>query len=377
MRIAFYAPFKPIDHPNPSGDLVIANGLVDHLRNRGNIIQITSRLRSRWIYWKPWNMIRLLTERLRIKKALALQKPDMWLTYHSYYKAPDLLGPAISKELNIPYVIFQGIYSTSVRRKWQTRPGYHLNTKALLCADKVLTNRHGDMVNLERLLPMERLHYLAPGIHPRQFTADSSARDRIRAQWDTGDSTVILSAAMFRADVKTEGLTWVIESCARLIQQGHNLRLVIAGDGREKQKLVSIANTLLREKVIFVGQVPRHRMSEFYSGGDLFVFPGINESLGMVYLEAQSCGLPVVAFDTAGVPEVVKNGETALLTPLFDQERFDKAVASLLQDPEKRERMGTEAARYIREQHDITQNYHQLEELLQDVVLSRKKGVSA
>ena len=377
MRIAFYAPFKPLDHPNPSGDLVIASGLVDHLKAAGNRIQVTSRLRSRWIYWKPWNRVYALIERARIIKKLARQRTDLWLTYHSYYKAPDLIGPAVSKKLNIPYVIFQGIYSTRVSRNWQTRPGYELNTRALQAANLVLTNKHGDLKNLQRLLPGERLCYLAPGINPRQFSADPAARNTIRARWRIGDVPVILSAAMFRADVKTEGLIWVIESCARLLRQGHDLRLVIAGDGREKNRLVNLAHKLLGDKALFVGQVPRKEMAEFYSSGDLFVFPGINESLGMVFLEAQSCGLPVVAFDTAGVPEVVNNGKTGLLTSLFDKDQFDQAVLTLLNNREKRLQMGAAAARSIREHHDLKQNYHQLEQLLLDVITAHRKGEGA
>jgi len=54
MKIYFYAPFKPLDHPHPSGDLVIGNGLVDFLRAAGHEVQTASRLRSRWIYRQPW-----------------------------------------------------------------------------------------------------------------------------------------------------------------------------------------------------------------------------------------------------------------------------------------------------------------------------------
>lgn len=377
MRIAFYAPFKPLGHPNPSGDLVIATGLVDHLRAAGNEILPTSRLRSRWIFWKPWNLARALAERARISQQLAAGKPDLWLTYHSYYKAPDLIGPVVAKKLHIPYVIFQGIYSTRVRRHWQTRPGYALNTRALLAADLVLTNRHDDLLNLQRLLPDERLRYLAPGIHPARFTADSKARHTMRARWQVGEMPVILSAAMFRADVKTEGLIWVIESCARLLARGHDFRLVIAGDGREKTRLIGLAHQLLGDKAVFTGRIPRERMHEFYSGGDLFVFPGINESLGMVFLEAQSCGLPVVAFDTGGIPEVVKRGETGLLTPLFDRNDFDRAVAALVTDKQQRLNMGAAAARYIRDHHDLDRNYRQLEQLLIDVVTRRRKRANA
>jgi len=373
MRIAFYAPFKPLGHPNPSGDLIIATGLYERLKAAGHVVQVVCSLRSRWIFWKPWDMLRAVVEKNRIKALLRRRPVDIWLTYHSYYKAPDIIGPDMCRALQIPYVIFQGIYSTRVSRNWQTRPGFRLNRKTLLASELVLTNRRDDLVNLQRLLPPEKLRYLAPGIDPAGFTRDPAARERMRQRWQAGDLPVILTAAMFRADVKTIGLTRVIESCARLLLQGLDFRLVIAGDGRERERLVSLAAKLTGDRVLFAGRIDRDRMFELYSGADLFVFPGINESLGMVYLEAQSCGLPVVAYDNGGIPEVVENGRTGLLTPLHDEGAFDKAIRSLLLDAEKRQRMGKEAAAHIRRHHDLDRNYGELEQILRGVVAEYKQ----
>jgi len=373
MHIGFYAPFKPLGHPNPSGDLIIASGLVETLAARKHQIRVLSRLRARWIYWKPWNLLRSIWERKKISHSLVRQPLDLWLTYHSYYKAPDLLGPPICRKYNLPYIIFQGIYSTAVRRNWQTRPGYRLNTQALIAADMVLTNRRDDLANLRRLLPEERLIYLSPGINPALFAHDPSSRIKMRQQWNVDRQPVIITAAMFRPDVKTEGLIWIIESCARLTKKDLDFRLVIAGDGREKNKLIRLAEKLLGNRAIFTGRIPREKMYELYSGGDLFAFPGIDESLGMVYLEAQSCGLPVIAFDNGGIPEVVRSGETGFLTPMYDAEKFDRAVLLLLGDEAKRHQMGREAARYIRQCHDLEKNYQQLNDILTRTVRLHKK----
>lgn len=373
MRIAFYAPFKPLGHPHPSGDLIIAGSLFDHLRHRGHDVHVVSILRSRWIFWKPWNLIRARLEKKRIARRLTGTGADLWFTYHTYYKAPDLLGPDICASLHIPYVIFQGIYSTRVSRNRMTRPGFILNKKALLAADLVLTNRRDDLVNLQRLLPPERLHYLPPGIHPERFARDIGARKRMRRQWRAEDRPVIVAAAMFRPDVKTRGLIKVIESCGRLQRQGSDFLLVIVGDGRERRRLVSLAAKLLDGRVVFTGRIDRERMFEVYSGGDLFVFPGINESLGMVYLEAQSCSLPVVAYNNGGIPEVVDAGRTGLLTEPFDDRGFDQAVVRLLTDREEREQMGARAAAHIRLRHDLERNYALLEQFLLEAVHRSKE----
>jgi glycosyltransferase involved in cell wall biosynthesis len=109
-------------------------------------------------------------------------------------------------------------------------------------------------------------------------------------------------------------------------------------------------------------------MYRYYSACDLFAFPGIRESLGLVFLEAQACGLPVVAFDTAGVPEAVKNGITGLLVPVYAGKAFEEAIASLLKDSQLRCKMGQAAQSYVRQQHDLNRNYQKMVATLQEIV---------
>ena len=83
--------------------------------------------------------------------------------------------------------------------------------------------------------------------------------------------------------------------------------------------------------------------------GIVFAFPGIRESLGMVYLEAQACGLPVVAFDNGGVPEVVKDTVTGMLTPPFDKSGFVDRPWNVLSGMTGCDgRWGTAASAYVR-----------------------------
>src|SRR5690348_8123687 len=112
MRIAFYAPLKPADHPTPSGDRRMAQLFLDALRGAGHAPFVASRLRS---YDRAGD--RLRQARLaRIGQAAAERllwrwdrephaAPELWFTYHLYYKAPDHLGPRVSSALGIPYVV--------------------------------------------------------------------------------------------------------------------------------------------------------------------------------------------------------------------------------------------------------------------------------
>jgi glycosyltransferase involved in cell wall biosynthesis len=371
MKILFYAAFKPLDHAQPSGDLVTATEIVDYLINRGHQVVAASSLRCRWIYWKPWLWPKLIAEKRRVVRRFLKEDYDLWFTYHTYYKAPDLLGPYASNKLAIPYIIFQGIYSTKRRRNLKTLPGFYLNRHVLRAARHVFINKTVDWINLKRLLPNEGISYLSPGIYPDQFCFDPDARKALRSRWNIGDKPVVFSAAMFRADVKTQGLIWVIRACGELVRRGHHLHLVIAGDGKEKHKLRRLAEAQLPERFHFTGEIPRSEMFRYYSASDVFVFPGIRESLGMVFLEAQSCGLPVVAFDNAGVPDAVQNGRTGFLVPMYAAKPFADAIERLLKNKDLHRQMSRAAQSYIRQAHDLNKNYRKMETKLQTLLRRR------
>ena len=296
-----------------------------------------------------------------------VHRTSLWFTYHTYYKAPDLIGPAVCRINRLPYVVFQGIYSTKRRRKLRTLPGFYLNRWALKFARQVFTNKRVDLKNLGRIIDPDRLTYIAPGLHPDLFEFDPAARRNLRQRWAIDTEPVILAVAMFRPGVKTLGLTWVIRTCARLNRRGRQFRLVIVGSGQEKARLLQEASALPQHQVIFAGKIPREQLYQYYSSADLFVFPGIDESLGMVYLEAQSCGLPVVAFRNAGVPEAVQDGVTGLLTPLNDADKFEAAVDQLIGNHERRRRMGSAAKHYIRRTHDLDVNYRMMDDVLREL----------
>src|SRR5207248_3167939 len=109
-RVAFYAPLKPPDHPVPSGDRRIARLFLDALRIAGHQPFVASRLRTYDGAGDPARQERLHAVGLATAERLLRRwrqqpgaAPDLWFTYHLYYKAPDWLGPAVSSALGIPY----------------------------------------------------------------------------------------------------------------------------------------------------------------------------------------------------------------------------------------------------------------------------------
>ena len=100
--------------------------------------------------------------------------------------------------------------------------------------------------------------------------------------------------------------------------------------------------------------VAREALPALYACADLYVWPAINEAYGMAFLEAQASGLPVVAGRAGGVPDVVADGISGLLTLAGDATAFAASVARLLDDPAERSRFGAAAARRMAALHDET-----------------------
>ena len=150
----------------------------------------------------------------------------------------------------------------------------------------------------------------------------------------------------------------------------------MVGDGPDRfQAEEKCRQANICDRVLFLGTIPRGDMYRYYSAADVFVFPGIGESLGLVFLEAQSCGLPVVAFNNAGVPEAVRDGKTGLLVPIYALEPFVDAVKRLMVDKNLRRRMGLAAKSYVREAHDLEKNYKKLDSVIQRTVNCRRPRI--
>jgi glycosyltransferase involved in cell wall biosynthesis len=350
--------------------VTIARDLIRTLRGFGHTVETMPYFPAKEIYWKP----QLWPEANRALEDMvqAARGADCWLTFNSYYKVPDAFGPLVVDRLGIPYFLFQASYARNRAKRFATWPGYVLNRRAMERADHVFCNRINDISCCAKLLPEDRYSSVRPGLPDGLFTRDEAARRRLRAQWGVGDSVVVLSAAMMREGVKAIGIQWTIRACAELLDKGRDLRLVLAGGGPMHAELAAQARDALGERVVILGMVERTELPGVFSAGDLFAFPGLKESVGMVYLEAQGCGLPVVATDDEGGPHVVAHDVSGLITPA-DEEAFTRAVDRLVQDNELRTRLGAQAVTYVERVHNASANYLEMARAMERIVASRRK----
>jgi glycosyltransferase involved in cell wall biosynthesis len=245
----------------------------------------------------------------------------------------------VTRALGVPYVIAEASHAPR-RAQGPTRLGHRAVEEALAAADLVLTVNPRDVAGVNaRLRPGARQCWLPPFIDVAPFSAPHERHD----------PPVLLSVGMMRTRDKLESYRVLAGALALLRDRPWSA--VLVGDGPARPEVEALMAPF-GGRVRFAGAVPHHKLAPFYASADLYLWPAINEAYGMAFLEAQAAGLPVVAGRTGGVPAVVADGVTGLLTPIGDAEGFAGAVRRLLDDPGERARLGAAAARRVAARHD-------------------------
>ncbi len=348
MRIAFYAPLKPPDHPTPSGDRRVARLLLDALPLAGHRPVIASRLRA---YDGAGDTLRQARLRrigghaaarlLRGWRRNPNAAPDLWFTYHLYYKAPDWLGPAISQALGIPYVVAEA--SVAPKRAgggWDI--GHRAVKEALRRADAVLALNPADR---ECVLPLRR--------DPQRWVALPPFLDAERYRPHRGGPAApprLIAVAMMRDGDKLASYRLLGKALSRLLYLPWSLDII--GDGPARREVMA-ALAPLGSRVVYRGVLDDAAIAAALAEADLFVWPAINEAFGMALLEAQASGLPVVAGASAGVGTIVAAGASGLLAPSGDSAGFAAAVRRLIEDGAARAAMGRAARAKVMREHDL------------------------
>lgn len=382
MRVAFYAPMKPPDHPVPSGDRHLARLLLQALRHSGHAPELVSRFVSRDGTGDRERQARLKTlgEKLadRLIRRLGARppeaRPEAWFTYHVYHKAPDWIGPRVADALRIPYIITEA--SSAPKRAggpWDI--GYRGANAAIARADAILTLNSDDWDCLQPLATPPVLHRrMFPFVDAAPFTAATARRGNLRygvardAGWPA-DTLILLAVGMMRAGAKQGSYEQLAAALPKL--SGENWRLLVAGDGPQRAEIEAMLEAAAPGRVTLLGALPADRLAETYALADILVWPAVDEAFGIALLEAQAAGLPVVAGKARGVPDIVGSGVTGLLPPAGDPGAFAKAVQRLLDDPELRGRMGAAAARRVRAKFDLPTASAMLDSTLNTVSIAR------
>lgn len=285
--------------------------------------------------------------------------PDLWFCYHPYYKSPDLIGPALCRDHGVAYVTAES--SWSHRRNqcvWGQNQRLVLEGAKQAALNICLTSR--DREGLFAVAPEAAFGMLPPFIDGDLFLERPSQPKPFH----------LVTVAMMRPGDKLESYRMLAQALA-LVPADIAWQLSIVGDGPCREEVETLFASFAPQRLKWHGERTREEVAVILAGSAVHVWPGQGEAYGLALLEAQAAGVPVIAQRIAGIPEVVIDGRTGILTPPGDIAAFAAAITALLRDEPQRSSLATEARRFVREERSAPAASSRLAELLKRHVESR------
>jgi phosphatidylinositol alpha-1,6-mannosyltransferase len=199
-----------------------------------------------------------------------------------------------------------------------------------------LLRRHGVEDN--------RIKVIINGTDPEKFHPVNTQKARKIIGFE-GDK-MLLSVSRL---VSKKGIDTTVKAFAEVLEDHPSSRYVIVGDGEQKEELLQLAANLgIADSVQFAGSIPHHHpdLIHYYNACDVFVQPSKTEKFnvegfGIVFLEANACGKPVVGSLSGGIPNAVVDGETGILVKERNPHALAAAISKLFDNPDLAAQMGT------------------------------------
>ena len=332
----------------------MARNLMAAMRAQGNTVEMATRFVSYSSAPSP--------ERLDALKQAAAEEvarllaqwqapgaaPQLWMTYHPYYKSPDLLGPSVCRALNIPYVTAEASYASKRDRDaWAPFQAEVVGGLRQAAVNFALTAQDQD--GLARLLGIgANVMRLPPFIDTARFAGPGALTRQPDAPVE------LVCAAMMRAGAKLKSYLFLAAALGQVAQS--NWRLTIIGDGPERVAVEAAFAKLPQDRVVWRGAAAVEDIPALLAAADIYVWPGFEEAFGVAYLEAQAAGLPVVALNCGGVADAMQAGETGLLVEdSAAPQAYAEALAQLIADVPLRQKLGTAARRFMQTERSLVQ----------------------
>jgi phosphatidylinositol alpha-1,6-mannosyltransferase len=193
----------------------------------------------------------------------------------------------------------------------------------------------------------EKIRIVSNGVDTETFQPSDILE--AKKQFGLGQEPTVLFIGSL---VARKGLPYLVEAAKKVIKQQANVKFLLVGSGPLRKQIEdSVASAGLSGNFVFYGNIPQSQLAATYNSADVFVLPSLQEGQGIVLLEAQACGKPVVAFGVGGAKEAVRAGESGFLLELGDIEGLADKLLKLLGDNALRQNMGAAGRRFVTENY--------------------------
>ncbi|MDI6720577.1 MAG: glycosyltransferase [Methanomicrobiales archaeon] len=179
-----------------------------------------------------------------------------------------------------------------------------------------------------------KIGIVPPGVDPERYRPVPKAL--LKQRYGLDIQKILLFVGQLNRESQHKGLDYLIRAL-KLVRRDEDARLIVVGTGNYRDHYEKLAaREGLEGDVIFAGFVTNEEIPQYFSGSDLMVLPSYDraEGFGMVLIEAQACGIPVIGTNVGGIPFAVEDGKTGLIVPPRDAESLAKAILRLFCDTE-------------------------------------------
>lgn len=235
-----------------------------------------------------------------------------------------------------------------------------------------------DLMEVKGIRP-EKIEVVQNGRDLRQFDpGHNERREEIRRRHGCASEDWVFGV-LARLDFQ-KGHSYLLDAVARLAELRDGFKVLLVGDGPLAGELRAQVERLgLGDRVIFAGF--QRDVVGYYSAVDTMVLPSLYEGLPLCVIEAMAMGLPVIATDVDGTPEVVKNWDNGILVPARDSETLSVAMSYALDHGDRMAAMGKNARSWVLERFSLERQVRETEDLYEKLIavggVSHREGLPA
>ncbi|WP_206197346.1 N-acetyl-alpha-D-glucosaminyl L-malate synthase BshA [Peribacillus frigoritolerans] len=279
--------------------------------------------------------------------------------FHVHYAVPHAICAHLAKQMTGDHLkIVTTLHGTDI-----TVLGHDLSLSNMIkfgieasdsvtAVSKALADQTYDLLNPDKEIQTV-YNFIDERIYQKQDAAHLKSEYGI-----SEDEKVIIHVSNFRQVKRVQD---VVRVFARVLDKVKS-KLLLVGDGPEMTSVCKLVKELgIKENVLFLGK--QNHLEELYSISDLKLLLSEKESFGLVLLEAMACGVPCVATNIGGIPEVIKDGISGFLCDVGDIKAIAEKTSSILMDKQLYERMSSASVRIAQEEFHSSLIVKQYEDL--------------
>ncbi len=349
-------------------------GLAGELQDQGNDVSIltgkTNMASVVPVYQSGYNETLKHAYVMKALRVLLSLKPDI---FHSHYYPMDLCGALVSQRIkHVMHVhgILNREYWANVKAALECIRSSFTESVGLRFSAKVITVSRfleSSIISKYKISP-DQIEVIYPSVDLELYSP--SNRLQLPNRQTLENESILISTG---AISERKGQHLLVAAMREVVKEAPKTRLFLVGrTGEEDTTYIlrlqeRIRKFGLENSVLIKGFLPAGLLPEIYAEADIFVTGTMWEGFGLPLAEAMATGIPVVAFDTTSMHELIRPGFNGLKVPPFDIDIFAEKIVRLIQDSKLRREMGRNARRFAEKEFDTKTNICRLTEIYQSL----------